>query len=262
MLDSKLWKKLQNFEMDVAGDAFPFSKRLARDNNWSYKYALCVIEEYKKFLYLMMVSPSPMTPSDQVDQVWHLHLVYTQSYWIDLCGGVLGRELHHNPTKGGEAQSHSFKSYYAATKALYKQEFQEEPPADIWPDEKVRFGEAPFYKRVSLARYWLLPRFQIGQVFAFSLLALIITGCVSSDELFKPWDEYSSNERAIIFFLGAFIVIYVYVALIKFLRQLGILPPRKDKKDSAGGCTGCGGCFFGGDDDGSGCSGCGGCGGD
>ena len=32
-------------------------------------------------------------PSDEVDQAWHLHLVYTRSYWGEFCPNVLGKPL-------------------------------------------------------------------------------------------------------------------------------------------------------------------------
>ena len=65
------------------------------------KYTDRVIEEYRKFLYLLASAGHPVTPSDQVDQAWHLHLTYTRSYWEDLCEKTIGKPLHHGPTKGG-----------------------------------------------------------------------------------------------------------------------------------------------------------------
>ena len=72
--DMTLWTKLQALELDQAGSAFRFSDRLARENGWSRAFALGAIEEYRRFIYLAATSPTPVTPSDVVDQVWHLHL--------------------------------------------------------------------------------------------------------------------------------------------------------------------------------------------
>ncbi|MEK6230809.1 MAG: hypothetical protein N2A42_03075 [Luteolibacter sp.] len=33
--------------------------------------------EYKRFVALAMLAGHPVTPSEEVDQAWHLHLVYT-----------------------------------------------------------------------------------------------------------------------------------------------------------------------------------------
>jgi hypothetical protein len=74
-----LYERIQAFSLDQPDDGLSFSRRLARDNGWSLEYAQRVIEEYKKFAFLAVVAGHPVTPSDQVDQVWHLHLTYTRS---------------------------------------------------------------------------------------------------------------------------------------------------------------------------------------
>ena len=92
-----------------------------------------MIAEYKKFVFLAATSPRPVTPSDAVDQAWHLHLLYTESYWSELCGAVLGRPLHHGPTRGGDAEQRKFGDWYAATLERYEHAFGAPPPRDIWP---------------------------------------------------------------------------------------------------------------------------------
>ena len=47
----------------------------------------------------MAVSDHPVTPSIEVDQVWHLHLIYTRQYWNDFAKHM-PFEPHHGPTKG------------------------------------------------------------------------------------------------------------------------------------------------------------------
>lgn len=96
-----LYQRLQQYSLDVPGVDFSFSQRLARENGWSIAYAQRVIEEYKKFAFLAVAAGHHVTPSDQVDQVWHLHLLYTHLYWGDFCPNILQRSLHHGPTKRG-----------------------------------------------------------------------------------------------------------------------------------------------------------------
>jgi len=49
-----LWQKLEALDLD--GDAaLSFSKRLARDNGWTHPFALRVVDEYKKFLFLAAI---------------------------------------------------------------------------------------------------------------------------------------------------------------------------------------------------------------
>ncbi len=135
-----LWTKISAFKLDDENSSFKFSTRLARDNGWTFSYAKAVIEEYKKFIFLCCINKTGTTPSDQVDQVWHLHLTYTESYWIDFCKNTLHKEIHHNPTKGGQKEAEKFDDYYSETLRLYKEKFQMEPPKNIWPDNVERFS--------------------------------------------------------------------------------------------------------------------------
>jgi hypothetical protein len=123
-----LWQKIKNFNIDDGGTTFSFAQRLARENGWPTTYAEAVLAEYKKFIFLCCVSESGVTPSDQVDQAWHLHLTYTKSYWIDLCDKTLGRPIHHNPTQGGHAEHKKFGAYYTQTQMLYRNYFGSDPP--------------------------------------------------------------------------------------------------------------------------------------
>lgn len=152
--ENLLWTKIAEFRLDDESSSFKFSRRLARENGWSISYSEKVIEEYKKFIFLCCIQKSGVTPSDQVDQVWHLHLTYTQSYWTDLCKNTLSKEIHHNPTKGGQSEGKKFDDFYTATLQLYKQKFTINPPVAIWPDNKKRFSDIRF-QRVNLKNYWL-----------------------------------------------------------------------------------------------------------
>lgn len=85
-----LWRRLEAFDIDGPqrpGErpAFAFADRLARENGWSLGFAERVVVEYKKFVFLCMTAGHPCTPSEHVDQAWHLHLAYTRSYWTRMC---------------------------------------------------------------------------------------------------------------------------------------------------------------------------------
>jgi hypothetical protein len=152
-----LWARITKFPLDDPGSALPFSLRLARENGWSRHFACRVIEEYKRFCYLARRAGHSVTPSDEVDQAWHLHLLYTQAYWT-FCGRVLGRPLHHNPTRGGPDESAKFREAYERTLASYRRMFGFDPPPDVWPSVAVRFAHPGAIRRVDTASYWLIPR--------------------------------------------------------------------------------------------------------
>ena len=95
-----------------------------------------------------MTAGHPVTPSDAVDQAWHLHLCYTRDYWQRFCPDVLGRDLHHGPTAGGRIEEHRYFDQYAATLASYESVFGEAAPVDLWPAAATRLRDDPRARRV------------------------------------------------------------------------------------------------------------------
>jgi hypothetical protein len=78
----ELWNRLEAYELDEPGAALPFTSRLAREQGWTHAEAARAIGEYKRFLFLAAVAGHPVSPSEPVDHVWHLHLLYTRSYCV------------------------------------------------------------------------------------------------------------------------------------------------------------------------------------
>lgn len=153
----KLWNQIKNFELDEPEISLSFTDRLARENGWTIEYSIRTILEYKKFIFLLTITNHPLTPSDQVDQVWHLHLLYTQSYWIEFCENTIKRKIHHGPTKGGEIEKTKYINWYEKTKKLYLITFKMEAPNDIWPTSEIRFSEIDF-RRVNIKRNWIIKK--------------------------------------------------------------------------------------------------------
>lgn len=153
-----LLQRIQEFQLDDSASNFSFSHRLARENGWTVQYAKSVIDEYKKFIFLAIVSGHPVTPSDQVDQVWHLHLAYSRSYWEEFCSKVLQQPLHHQPTRGLMEDRENFPKWYSKTLTSYTKLFQKQPPADIWPQPKTRFSRDEKFRRVNCKQHWIIPK--------------------------------------------------------------------------------------------------------
>lgn len=261
-----LWNKIESFKLDDNLSTLTFSARLARENGWSFYYTQRVIEEYKKFIFLCCVSPGGITPSDPVDQAWHLHLTYTKSYWVHFCRDTLGQDIHHNPTKGGDTEAIKFDDYYTQSFKLYTDKFGTEPPTDIWHDNETRFSDINF-QRVNINNFRIVKPwvFTALKILVYILLAILVFIGIIFLSIYNNSDFYIP--------LLIFIVI---AAIIHFNSKL------QATKSDESGCGGGGGC--GGDSDsghgghgdgghgcssgcsgcsGSGCSGCGGgCGGD
>ncbi|THU41026.1 TIGR04222 domain-containing membrane protein [Niastella caeni] len=128
-----LWNNIQQFAFDEPNATITFSKKLADKQKWSPAFTERVIEEYRKFIFLCCISPKGASPSQAVDEAWHLHLTYTQSYWNAFCKNTLGKDIHHYPSTGGDKENHKHSNWYAETLQLYESVFGTRPPADIWP---------------------------------------------------------------------------------------------------------------------------------
>lgn len=162
--------------IEPAGALRTFGSRLAQENGWSRDFAARVEAEYRRFLYLMAKSDRDLTPSDAVDQAWHLHLGYSRHYWEELCGRIVGRPLHHGPSAGGAAEAARYRDQYRATLDRYAELFGEAPPADIWPDAATRF--AGDWRRIDLSDAIVLPRRRVRGALALGL-ALPLAACAA-----------------------------------------------------------------------------------
>lgn len=128
----ELWQRVSAYQIDEEGAAAPFSHRLAKEQNWSRELTLCAIEEYKRFMFLAVAAGHPVTPSKTVDEVWHLHLIYSRSYWEEFCVKVLDRIIHHDPGNGNEGEQSLYNNQYHQTLDSYVRLFGEQPPMAIW----------------------------------------------------------------------------------------------------------------------------------
>lgn len=172
--DHPVWQRLALYSIGPDHAALSFAQRLARENGWSLPHAERVIEEYKRFCFLAMTAGHEVTPSDAVDQAWHLHLTYTRDYWERFCPEILGKPLHHGPTAGGDAERHRFFEQYALTLKAYEAAFGEAPPADLWPDARRRLLVDPRARRVHPRDVVILPRAAL--VLPFLALAIVLVG--------------------------------------------------------------------------------------
>src|SRR5438034_10748651 len=154
----ELLQRLEQFQLDSPEAALPFSARLARENNWSTTRAQRVIAEYKRFAFLAVAAGHPVSPSEDVDQAWHLHLTCSENYWKIFCPKVLGGPLHHQPTKGGSSEREKLGDWYRQTLESYREFFGEEPPHDIWPASEEREREKHNFVRVDRERNWVIPK--------------------------------------------------------------------------------------------------------
>ena len=246
---SGLWRALDAMRIEPEGAALTFAERLARENGWSRAYADAVVHEYKRFLYLGAGAKSPITPSDEVDQAWHLHLTYSRHYWQELCGRILRRKLHHEPTAGGGSEQHRYGTQYEETLERYRTIFGEEPPVAVWPRARERFSGRPV--RVDRSDYWLVPKALPARAGVAGAATLI--GACSLLAAASGGDGGGAMEIVVAVGVVIFAAV-VFLAIIK--------APAKGGEKKEGGCGGVSVFGDGGGGGDGGCGGgCGGCGG-
>ncbi len=170
-----VWLKIRGLELDDGISQLTFSKRLAQENRWAHWFALEVIDEYKKFLYLKVRAGHPVTPSVQVDQAWHLHLIYTRLYWDDFAKDM-PFEPHHDPSKGGMAENDKFIDWYSKTLESYQRIFGMDPPVNIWPDPKERFRENQSWQWLDMSQHIILDQKMGYLVLMIVFLFFLILG--------------------------------------------------------------------------------------
>ncbi len=224
--------KLAAFQIDHGTPEFSFTARLARDNRWTLDFTQRAVREYLRFVYLASISERPVTPSVAVDQVWHFHLCYTRSYWTELCQDVLNGPLHHGPTRGGLEEGIKYREQYDYTRDLYRGEFGEVAPDDIWPSSDRRFALDAGPVSLTRERFLIIEKAQLwsfGRAAAMVCVATLASGAVA---------QSGGDIAMAVLALGALAVLFWW------------LSRRGDKKDKKSGGSGCGGD--------SGCSGCGG----
>jgi hypothetical protein len=151
----ELYDRIKDFQLDLATAKFSFSAKLAWEYQWSQTYTIRAIQEYKKFIFLAMMADHIVSPSTIVDRVWHHHLLFTHSYWDELCGKVLNRPLHHTLGFGGKEEALKNYHLYKLTLETYHQYFGT-PPSDIWESPPMR-SQYPSYQWIDRDRHAIIP---------------------------------------------------------------------------------------------------------
>lgn len=236
MRNKGLWERLQTFELDDGQAHFRFTDRLAQENGWSPAFAKRATEEYKKFVYLAMIAGHPVTPSDIVDQVWHLHLTFTRSYWEDMCGRVIGKPLHHGPTLGGAAEDAKYREQYTATLQLYEREFGTPAPLAVWPYIEERFAGAPHQLWVDKRKHFVIRKTALRPlwtVLSVGTIGALTVAAAAASEAQRAGD----SGRGWLIMLGVFAVLAIAAGLSS--------QPKRGRKRRADGSA-AGGCGTGG----------------
>ena len=92
---------------------------------WTKEQTELAIANYIRFLVLKHEYPNAeIVPSQEIDRVWHLHILDTLNYAAD-CQAVFGQFIHHFPYFGirGKSDRASLETAFARTQTLFKEHF-------------------------------------------------------------------------------------------------------------------------------------------
>ena len=175
-MDHDLYVKLETLRIAPPGACRTFEQRLAIEQRWTEEFTAGAMREYRRFLYLAATCGHRVSPSPAVDAVWHLHLLYTRSYWDDLCGRVLQKPLHHDPATGALEEKARLVDDYRLTLQSYERCFGEPAPTLYWHAPHKAAGDQSAH--VPRLRSWLASR--TTQVTSVALLLVLVTGVTVS----------------------------------------------------------------------------------
>ncbi len=194
--NKELWEKIINFQIDEPNAYEPFSKRLAREQKWTTEFTQKAIEEYKKFMYLAVTCNFSVTPSIVIDEVWHTHLIYTKSYWNSFCKEVLGKEIHHTPSGGSDAEKLLYHDAFLKTKEAYELVFREKPPSEVW-DSDPKATKDNRENDISLIPGFLISGFATVSGFMFNSLFVffgaLVAGIILSSFMYPTTTSSTSD---------------------------------------------------------------------
>ena len=99
-------------------------------------YITQLVDEYLKFLFLKAIAKDTdarhLSPSGEVDAIWHLHLLDTRSY-MRACNECLDVSFIHHDPNGGKDRNQDWR--FTNTKQFYKEVFGYAPHPEFWGDD-------------------------------------------------------------------------------------------------------------------------------
>jgi hypothetical protein len=118
--------KSNNYNKNITNLSFLIDQ--LRKYNWNTQYTNEVLDEYEKFLYLRSKN-SNVSPSNDVDVVWHVHILNTKHY-RNYCNTNFGQFIDHDPQDAFDQNKRQGRLVNTITD--YTKKFGI-PNAQIWP---------------------------------------------------------------------------------------------------------------------------------
>jgi hypothetical protein len=171
MSKKELWERIKNYKFNdlvpkstfediielLEGKNAPvraFANKIMKKHRLPRAFTFRAVEEYKKFVYLGVISDFVVTPSKYIDLIWHEHLLFSKAY-REFCNEVIHYQFDHQPELvTTEAQTELYTVQYLETLDLYRKEFGMEPPDNIWGTPKFNKERIDPTKSRSAKKYY------------------------------------------------------------------------------------------------------------
>lgn len=130
--DRRLWHRLEGYSFHERPLTRSLVETLEEVTGHSTDVCYTLLEEYRRFMYLVGSTGDTLAPSPIVDIVWRQHVKDKKAYFDDFCPRIIGRTIHYTPSEVPVEQDPA----YERTLEYYTQEFGR-PQVQYWPDPDV-----------------------------------------------------------------------------------------------------------------------------
>ncbi|MGD1913849.1 MAG: glycine-rich domain-containing protein [Rivularia sp. (in: cyanobacteria)] len=140
----------------------------SNDDKWNIEKTNQAISRYLMFLLLIYLYPNgQLVPSQEIDRVWHHHIIDTMKYAED-CKMLFGRFIHHFPYFGkrGKIDRGNLQTAFEQTQVLFEEHFG--ITMDILNEPSIAADCQPIGRITQFTR----PRVDIGEVFSIESLVI------------------------------------------------------------------------------------------
>lgn len=127
LTDPHLWDRIRAAPLPVSRARHEFHETLAYQLDLPAYEARELVEEYRRFLYLVAITDAPRVAPEPVRKAWAMHAQSPD--YSAFCAGALCRSL----VLDDGTRKFGANSAYHRTLEAYVSEFGTRPPASVWP---------------------------------------------------------------------------------------------------------------------------------
>ncbi|HEV8034726.1 hypothetical protein [Yoonia sp.] len=179
--DRQLWHRLEGYSFHERPLTRSLVDRLHEETGHSIDVCYILVEEYRRFMYLVGSTGETLVPSPIVDVVWKMHAQDEKAYFDDFCPRVLGRIIRRPDVSLPFMDNPA----YGRTLDHYADEFGR-AQVQFWPD--------PDFARVRISRMLLCTSGALALVLALvfkTVLFALLAGVLCVTAFFLKW-KFSS----------------------------------------------------------------------